>query len=789
MKKYLLLLLMQVAMLLPLSAQTFTVGQFTYEVNKKDTSKVTVTAIAATTSTPAKEDIIIPDNIEYEGTEYIVSKIDSKFDSFNSIFFSKNIELIQEDEPIIDKVKTEYSVDKSNPYYSSYDGCLYTKDGSRLIAVPSQKTTVNIKQSCKEIGDGAFEYFKGKQVGLPDGLEMIGMQAFHMSDLTEVTIPGSCKIIDEHAFSDCIKLKTITISEGVEEIYSDAFLYTPQLSTVVLPGSLKKLAIDAFLCYKGEEFTENYGVILIVQNPNLEFAYITQANPLVFHYPQYYAYGKAKEMLLSALGDKFVKDGPSIDTTSDGWEHVAFVGNKDNTYEFDKTFNLAFTNGFQFDMTVPADIVIDNIECSDLDESELTLSFSRLANGNYRVIAFSPMGETFDKNGEAEHKFTFTLKANEGFQRGHIGIKDIILSIADQEVILGDSESYQFITGYNLNLELPEIPEYDNIQLPNPMPEATEGVTYEWQTEKDGWEPNYERLVKISGNELTSYRAGNDVIFLKINDPEFAKISPSFSPYKNIALSVLAVLWGDADGNDSLNILDVVTILNHILGREQSTFNFKLADIDRNGRVNVVDITQIVRLILSVNEASGARYAKTRAAREVTEPDMEMTGEKLDNGDYQLNVRLSSEEAITALQTDLSIPEGMEVVSVKAGAGAKGHVVSYDKTSKGIRIVMYSMTLGTIKSGENILEIELSGKPGGDGTLTMYGTLMSDADRNSYEPGAVSFDLAGLTTGVEEIATDKSETIWYDLTGNKVSNPRNGLYIRVRNGKAEKVMR
>ena len=58
------------------------------------------------------------------------------------------------------------------------------------------------------------------------------------------------------------------------------------------------------------------------------------------------------------------------------------------------------------------------------------------------------------------------------------------------------------------------------------------------------------------------------------------------------------VVPGDVDGNDTVNVSDVTTLVNTILGTV--TKDPERADIDGNGNVNVSDVTALVNMILGV---------------------------------------------------------------------------------------------------------------------------------------------------------------------------------------------
>ena len=58
------------------------------------------------------------------------------------------------------------------------------------------------------------------------------------------------------------------------------------------------------------------------------------------------------------------------------------------------------------------------------------------------------------------------------------------------------------------------------------------------------------------------------------------------------------LLPGDADGNGRVDITDVTTLINKILGHEPSPFVEANADVDGNGRYDVSDVTGINVIIL-----------------------------------------------------------------------------------------------------------------------------------------------------------------------------------------------
>lgn len=100
----------------------------------------------------------------------------------------------------------------------------------------------------KSIAPGAFWESNVESLVLNEGLESIGVQAFARSrKLASVSFPSSLKVIEKHAFEDCVALTKLNISKTrVEEIGSNAFRETG-LKSVAFPASLKRIASQAFL--------------------------------------------------------------------------------------------------------------------------------------------------------------------------------------------------------------------------------------------------------------------------------------------------------------------------------------------------------------------------------------------------------------------------------------------------------------------------------------------------------------------------------------------------------------
>ena len=120
----------------------------------------------------------------------------------NSLYFCEQLE--------------DISVNESNPLFSSVNGVLLDKEGSRLFQYPQNKgnTNYHVPNKVKEIEKCAFYNCRWlTKIILPESLIIIRDKVFRSCEqLSEITLPESLLHIGDEAFIDCPNLKTITLS-------------------------------------------------------------------------------------------------------------------------------------------------------------------------------------------------------------------------------------------------------------------------------------------------------------------------------------------------------------------------------------------------------------------------------------------------------------------------------------------------------------------------------------------------------------------------------------------------
>ena len=134
---------------------------------------------------------------------------------------------------------SSFSVDPSNPNYSSEGGAVLDKSKQRLIIGP----------------DGLTSYT------IPASVTSIGNLAFAGCSLTSLTVPSNVQSIESGAFDECQNLNSVTLAPGVVSIGWMAFA-DESLTTITIPATVTSLNLPFLNCFRMTSITVDAG------NPN-----------------------------------------------------------------------------------------------------------------------------------------------------------------------------------------------------------------------------------------------------------------------------------------------------------------------------------------------------------------------------------------------------------------------------------------------------------------------------------------------------------------------------------------
>lgn len=113
-------------------------------------------------------------------------------------------------------------------------------------------TSIKFGEKIKKINQHAFYGCTGiKELNLPSGLESIGAYAFRGLSITELNVPNGVKSLNGFAF--CNQLTTVTVSETVTEIGTNAFQHCTSLNKITFKDN--KVTTFANYCFGNTGFT------------------------------------------------------------------------------------------------------------------------------------------------------------------------------------------------------------------------------------------------------------------------------------------------------------------------------------------------------------------------------------------------------------------------------------------------------------------------------------------------------------------------------------------------------
>lgn len=189
-------------------------------------------------------DIIIPENVKYEGKTYKVTAIDRET-------FMGNSELYRVYIPTSVKIIGRGAFMHCNrlkevilpPDLTEINDYMFAESGLQSIMIPNK---------VKKIGRSAFSNCYFKSINIPNSVETIGTSAFSACRwLEQVTLGNSVKTIGEAAFSICTKLTAINLPASLNEIGEKAFYECGNLTSVTIPASVSDIGAGAFRsCHK-----------------------------------------------------------------------------------------------------------------------------------------------------------------------------------------------------------------------------------------------------------------------------------------------------------------------------------------------------------------------------------------------------------------------------------------------------------------------------------------------------------------------------------------------------------
>ena len=155
----------------------------------------------------------------------------------------------------------------------------------------------------------------------------------------------------------------------------------------------------------------------------------------------------------------------------------------------------------------------------------------------------------------------------------------------------------------------------------------------------------------------------------------------------------------------------------------------------------------------------------------------------------ELAVSLSNpDDALTLLQFDLTLPEGLRLVKTAGEymAGMAGrtiqnsHQMNINDNGKETRVLLASSSNALIEGTEGtVIRMTVTATDGfAGGTVTLNGILGVTPDEQEVRMPAAQYRLTGSATGIHSVASgEQDDATVYSLSGQRLVAPKSGINI------------
>ena len=508
-------------------------------------------------------------------------------------------------------------------------------------------SSVKLPNALKIIGNYAFNNLPIEQrLVLPGKVTSVGTGAFAGTKITGLSIPDGVKSIGAHAFANTPIQGHLTIPDGVTDLGEGAFMNT-QISTAFLPNSVTTLSQGLFqgcsnlnLLYIPDNYTDmsNYAfdgcdaleTLRLSANTATMGEYSFQGTPLE------YIKVPSKVEVLSRGVLKNCKNLASLSLPANlkSLEAEALTG-------------CTALRNISVEALTPPTIK----DRSVLRGINTDLCLISIPTQSYRDYALAPYWGQFvqmrndiavEITGNGEIAFESVTEEEEEEDVYEAKVRAVVEEEEEKVVVyeaplradvrrvaasvIGDEPELMSMIEVDTD-ETPLSSDVRRVAAPAirrapQLATEEEPMTYANNGSSIYAPPNAKVLLHITpaeGKELLSATLdGEDImpsivngIYTATADKKNAKLVVNFSGQS------IAVLNGDANGDGTIDVTDIVAIANYILGRASSSFDEAAADVNGDGSVDVTDIVAVANIIL---RGTGQINAKMHGDEEMLDP-------------------------------------------------------------------------------------------------------------------------------------------------------------------------
>ena len=588
------------------------------------------------------------------------------------------------------------------------------------------------------------------------GLKSISASAFlNCTSLESVTIPANVETVGTKALSGCSSMTRIDVAEGSCSFLSnDGVLFTANGARLV-----------QYPAAKGSTFSVPSGTVIIGQDAFYISKLSSVLLPNTLRTIESGAFAYSKSLSSIELPEGLTSIGNNAFEYCSGVYNITIPSTL--TYMGQQIFNACNNiRSVHSHIETPSDMAENNFTASVyanavlyVPENSLDLYGTAKGWRNFAKIVGDP--------GEVVPEYTVTIP-DVTIAQG--GTAKMVIELNNGEAVVN---GYQFEVEFPAGVELQtdkdggyiyELPDRYSVkdgmqisinkvssQVYRVMASSMTNVTL---TGTDG---PVLMLSLAASDEIADSGTGivrnivistNEGVSITTDDVEFAVIKAEYA-------------MGDANGDGSVNVTDVMLIVNHILGNTLPVFHEECANMNGDSRIDVADVMLLVNMILS-----GESQAPVAAQFETS--GLEVVSTSGNNVD----IRMNNISEYTAFQMQVQMPSDVRLIGVELAEETTGHRVLTKEIGDGLyNVIVYSLNGENFKEtfDGNLLRLVTDGRAKGIEMRNIQFT-------NQYFE-TVTFSDVTETTGIEDVSSDETDGFYYNLQGIPVKNPSQGVFI------------
>lgn len=307
-------------------------------------------------------------------------------------------------------------------------------------------------------------------------------------------------------------------------------------------------------------------------------------------------------------------------------------------------------------------------------------------------------------------------------------------------------------------------------------------------------------LFTIHLNCVDSNIGNNEIVISNIHLSDINSNDISVYPlYLNLDISQRSLIMGDTNGDEIVTITDAVNIVNYTLSKPIESFVEEVADVNDDGQINVSDAVGVINIVLNNDYTRQAdRFIKSKSSDSGSN-SMYIEDFAITNGEEkEMEIHLDNSDQITAFQMDLSLPDGIELLTQDgeyaielSDRANKTHMISTSLRPNGdIRIICFSPNSSIINNNSGSLlslKIETSNSLNKEVTISLHNIRCTTPDAKEIVLGDYFTKVNPISVLIPEIGSENEEVKFLNFQGVEVVNPKNGVYIKKKRNKVEKV--